>query len=207
MDETSLATPDFTSEYTKLVPEILERVQSLYGKKAKKWEFNEICYEPDGPYLSYPESNTSAYPIEFKVNITLQSGAKSNYDEGIFQISHEVIHLLSPTGDNETNNLEEGLAVYFSKIYTEEKTNNLKIFHTPTPFTGYLYAYNMVSELLIGDKDAVLKVRTIKKKFDKIKKKHFKKAEVVADKNLIKGLLERFERIRPGEDKPDENAR
>jgi len=107
MDETSLATPDFTSEYTKLVPEILERVQSLYGKKAKKWEFNEICYEPDGPYLSYPKSNTSAYPIEFKVNITLQSGAKSNYDEGIFQISHEVIHLLSPTGDNETNKREK----------------------------------------------------------------------------------------------------
>ncbi|MFA6082735.1 hypothetical protein [Mucilaginibacter sp.] len=61
----------------------------------------------------------------------------------------------------------------------------------------------MVAELLKHDKNAILKVRTIKKKFDKPKKKHFKKAGVVADKSLIAGLLETFERIRPVEDKPD----
>lgn len=93
--------------------------------------------------------------------------------------------------------------LFILKVYTEEKTKNLKIFHTPTPYTGYLYAYNMVAELLKHDKNAILKVRTIKKKFDKPKKKHFKKAGVVADKSLIAGLLETFERIRPVEDKPD----
>ncbi|MFA6082736.1 hypothetical protein [Mucilaginibacter sp.] len=127
---TSAAIPDFTSEYTRLVPGILEQAQSLYGKKVKKWEFNEICYEPDGLYLSYPESNTTGHPIEYKVNITLHSGAKTNHDEGIFQLSHEVINLLSPNGDNETNNLEEGHAVYFKSLYRGENEEPENLSHT-----------------------------------------------------------------------------
>jgi len=204
MDQKPTTGVDFTQEYKELVPEILAEVELLYGKKVKKWEFNEIYYEPDGPYLSYPESNTKGHPLEYKVDITLHSDAKTNYTQGIFQLSHEVIHLLSPTGDNVTNNLEEGLAVYFSKQYTEEKTKDIKIFHAPTEFTGYMHAYNLVVELLKGDENAISKVRAVKKKFDRIKKKHFKIAGVVAEKKLIESLLERFERILPAEDKSGE---
>jgi hypothetical protein len=35
MAETSLQTQDYTTEYTKLVPEILEHVESLYGKRSR----------------------------------------------------------------------------------------------------------------------------------------------------------------------------
>jgi len=179
-------------KYIELQPEIFREVQELYGEKTGDYEFNGIDYAEGGPFMSVPEDSLMAVPREHKINITLDLSARENYTKGLFQLSHEVVHLLSPTDEPITNNLEEGAAVYFSKLYTERETGDLAIFETPTRKTGYRYAYGLVCQLLAIDKDALKNLRKQQPDFREISPADFKAAGLEIDEALITDLLATF---------------
>jgi hypothetical protein len=184
-------------KYNVLQPEIFREVQELFGEKTGDYEFNGIEYAEGGPFMSVPEACLMAVPREYKININLDLSARENYTRGLFQLSHEVVHLLSPSDEPITNNLEEGAAVYFSKLYTERETGDLTIFETPTRKTGYRYAYCLVCQLLAIDRDAIKNLRKQQPDFREISPADFVAAGLKADDELITALLATFLEVFP----------
>jgi hypothetical protein len=204
---------NFEAEYKKLAVKYFKDVQKRFGPaKPGKWELNIIEYDGDKPAITYPPG-FMLYPRIFKYNVTLSESTKTDLTNGIFQLSHESVHRLSPTGDNVTNNLEEGVAVYYSKIALEAHTGNNDYFDhalATTKFTGYPYAYQLFLQLLADDKEAVTKLRAVEGRFTMLRKEHFKRAGLIVDETLIDALLEDWLEVRPivqvDEPVPDDEA-
>jgi hypothetical protein len=196
---------DYSAEYLKLVPVILKEVIGLYGPRVGKVRFSSIIFDKvERPELDYEEFFNEIPPDKKKVNIAMTPDTKQNWEKGLFQLSHEVVHLLSTLAfddDQVVNNLEEGVAVHFSKIYTEREANDDKNFNAPTHRTGYHYAYNLVEQLLAIDDDAVKKLRKQQPFFQRITAADFVKAGLLVDDKLITELLANFIEIRA--EKPD----
>lgn len=49
----------------------------------------------------------------------LSASAAQDMARACFQMAHETVHLLAPSGGQNANNLEEGVACYFSLFYME----------------------------------------------------------------------------------------
>lgn len=73
-----------------------------------------------------------------------------------YQLAHESIHLLSPTGSKAATVLEEGLATHFSAYYMREKMAAPK-WHSS--MKCYAEAQVMTEELLKIDPDAIKRLR------------------------------------------------
>ena len=181
-------------EYLKLYKKILIEVEEMYGKRLNKLKFGTIIYNGSEPGLDYTRY-FNAVPRENKVDIRLSIGALNNRTKGIFQLSHEVVHLLSPLNSSDeqiTNNLEEGAAVYFSKVYTKRETGDEANFNAPNTKTGYLYAYKLVEQLLILDPQSIKMLREKQPYFTKVVEGDFEKAGIKIDKNFVAELIANF---------------
>lgn len=192
---------DFSTRYPALVPVILKEVEKEYGKKVGKVRFSTIVYEGvSRPELDYEAFINAIPPIRHKVNIALTADTKANWAKGLFQLSHEVVHLLSALEYDEdqiVSNLEEGLAVHFSHVYTKREAGDEENFNAPTQRNGYRYAYDLVQQLLKIDPIAIRKLRVQQPHFNKITPKDFQEAGLVVDEELISGLLATFIEVRP----------
>ena len=89
---------------------ILKEVEDLLGERDKTWTILGIEFEEGGPYVWYPANSRN-------VLIRLSTQVGGSLREACWELSHEVVHLLSPTGGDSANVLEEGLAVWYSKRY------------------------------------------------------------------------------------------
>jgi hypothetical protein len=86
----------------------LKEAEQLFGPIAGGYTLVECWYHDDGPEIFYPEPGSIA--------IRLSSLSQGVPDQIIYQLAHEVVHCVSPSGGVHANVLEEGLAVYFSVI-------------------------------------------------------------------------------------------
>jgi len=89
---------------------IVGEIESLFGPRDRSYELLPPRISECGcahPYV---------YPLK-KIRIYLSSGSKNRYVAS-YQLSHEAIHVLGPT-QSWTTVLEEGLATWFSRVYTE----------------------------------------------------------------------------------------
>ena len=53
----------------------------------------------------------------------LSLSAANNMSQACYQMAHETVHLLAPSGERNANNLEEGVSCYFAAYYMERKLN------------------------------------------------------------------------------------
>lgn len=98
--------------------------------------------------------------------IELCGKAINDRKDGIFQLFHEVIHLLSPLDKNdeanEANYLEEGMTVYFSELITTRETGDPDYCkNEAAKHPEYQKAYQFYTKLLAIDGNAVLKLRGV----------------------------------------------
>lgn len=133
---------------------------------------------------------------EYFYKIELCGKAINNRTDGIFQLSHEVVHLLSPVEQvdgNEVNYLEEGMATYFSKFIRERDTGDYEF--CPSAIANqakYLEAFELYETLAKVDKYAVRKLREITPVVAAILPEDFGKAGISVSPNLIEALLKKF---------------
>jgi hypothetical protein len=117
---TAYTTPQgYTWTLTSRMLQILRVAEQHYGKRDKKWTLAGVEFSTEKqPKIWYPYSQQN----EKFIIIQLTPKARCNLRESLFQLSHEVIHLLSPAGgDKQTTVLEEGLASYFSINYLKQQ--------------------------------------------------------------------------------------
>jgi hypothetical protein len=127
---------------TTLLGHFLSIAEMKYGPRNKNWTILGIEFCGEIPHVWYP--GNMGY-----ISIMLADMARLNPAEAIFELAHEVVHLLSPNGGGPAKTIEEGVATIFA--------------HQNSPIRGgqasYLEAERLVKELLAIDDHAIRKLR------------------------------------------------
>jgi hypothetical protein len=94
---------------------ILGDAECRYGKRVNKWTILGIEFREEGlPQLWYPGDCGN-------VVVQLTVACLNDLPWACYQMAHESIHLLSPSGGRYGTALEEGLADIYSSVYMKEK--------------------------------------------------------------------------------------
>lgn len=169
---------------TTRLGEILRLVENMYGPRDHSWTILGIEFNIDPE--AYPQI---WYPGNCKnIAIQLCGSALNNMDIACYQLAHEAIHLLAPSGGRNANALEEGLATYFSLWYVNEYLGK----NVQCSLLSYMEAYEKVGELLSIDADAIKKLRSVEPYFCKMTPETFVKAKVNISETLRNELVLKF---------------
>lgn len=109
----------YTWTLTSRLAQALKEAEKRYGERDKKWTILGVEFTANKqPQIWYPYSGDN----ENFIIVQLSQNASCNDKEALFQLSHEVVHLLSPAGGNvKSTVLEEGVATYFSIQYLKKQ--------------------------------------------------------------------------------------
>jgi hypothetical protein len=145
----------YTWTLTSKLAQILRSAEQRYGQRNQRWTLLGIEFSNDKqPKVWYPYAQQG----EKFIIVQLTQAARCNPEIALFQLSHEVIHLLSPIGGRTQSNVfEEGLASYFS-LETLKK-QGYKVTDNYIVNKDYQAAYQAIASLyrLHPNSDTVIK--------------------------------------------------
>jgi hypothetical protein len=180
-------------EFQELQHKYLNEAIELFGPKTE-YQYIGLFYHNFSPRVVMHDYDFLTDQYFYKIELC--GKAINDRTDGIFQLSHEVVHLLSPieqVDGNEVNYLEEGMATYFSKLITERDTGNYDFCHAAIANRpNYLRAFELYKSLAAIDEYAVRKIRVINPVIAAIEPEDFEKAGIAADPELIEALLDKF---------------
>lgn len=165
--------------------EIIRQMESLLGPRKSA-------------FRGFHFSDTTIPELNFDGSmyfIHLTNYAKEWETEAMFEIAHEVIHLLTPTTFDNVSVFEEGLATYFSFTYLrsidqcEYAEQNLERAKINSP--NYYEAYDGVSQV----SNVFANVKLLREEYPNIKISDFGSeqfAKLTNDPNLINLFLQKF---------------
>ncbi|MCP1550697.1 MULTISPECIES: hypothetical protein [Methylorubrum] len=136
---------------------LLTKAEAIFGERERGWGLPTLHEHPSGPILDCTSSPGS-------LKIWLNLGSDPDICQGLYQLSHEVVHCLEPIGTPPATMLEEGMAVWFSiygpeyplSDYAARAISHLSVEHEAA---NYKDAFLYHIELLSYDADAIRKIR------------------------------------------------
>jgi hypothetical protein len=169
----------------------LNKAVELYGPQIKGINFKGV-YIHDKPAIIYSAE-------DFSIFITLSQRCTESDFQLVYQLAHEVCHLLHPTIDPLTGVkdsitvLNEGLSTYFSMLMASEYYSLEDLIEGTKQYSpNYFEAYLNVKNLLDIDKDIIKKLRAIEPKIDRIKPIHFEEVNKNISQNLVNQVVSLF---------------
>ena len=161
--------------------EMLAEAESLYGPRDLDWTPIGVEFGPGTPQLWYPGGRR---------NIAIQLALNALNDNAVacYQLAHECVHLLAPTGTAVAPVIEEGVATVFSEDYVcrEFKLQGL------TDWPSYVEAAMMVRQLLTLDSRAIKRLRAVEPSFVKMTSATFTAAGLAVPAPLVNALVAPF---------------
>ena len=127
---------------------MLRQAQERFGPRDASYTILGIEFEANGPQIWYPGNCKH-------IAIQLTPDTATDMVKGCYQLAHECIHLLAPTGGRNANVLEEGLATLFAHEYVQQEL----CFAMPSTMQSYEVARQLVTQLLALDNNAVKRLR------------------------------------------------
>jgi hypothetical protein len=160
MANTQLSTgnPDgsWTWTLTSILGDSLSIAEQRFGPRDESYSILGIEFvDHTVPYIWYIATGKH-------IIIRLTQSCMTDFNQGVFQLTHEVIHCLSPDRSVKSTVLEEGLATYFSTVYSKNH-GGLR-----TTDQRYLNASLLVEEILKIDIDIIKKIRIVQPKISLI---------------------------------------
>jgi hypothetical protein len=152
LDTLILARPipkGYTYTISSRLGNFLTLTERQFGGRDQTYTILGIEFQEDGPRIWYPCNCRH-------VVVQLNSQCANDYFEALFELAHECVHLLSPTGKSDANVLEEGLATLFSLRYRTQDLGQTQ-FKITDP--RYISASRAAEQLLDIDPNAVVKLR------------------------------------------------
>lgn len=140
---------------TSLLSTMLSDAEQLFGSRDTSYTPVGIEFSGDRPKVWYPGTNKH-------ISIILTDDAREDPAQAIFQLAHEVMHLLSPTGGANAPVIEEGLSALFQERANEIYDLNLRIISKP-----YIEATKLTNQLLRGQPQIIKQLRAIEPAFHK----------------------------------------
>ena len=153
IEPTLLVACQWEEGYTWTLPSrlgnMVKLAMEMFGPRDKSYTILGIEFVADGPRLWYPGNRKD-------IIIQLDFSAAQDMHQACYQLAHETIHLLSPSGGQNANNFEEGLATYFSHYYMRTQFNQPN-WRSPVP--SYQRAVNLISPHLNSVPNAIRRMR------------------------------------------------
>jgi hypothetical protein len=146
----------YTWTVTSRLGDTLKMAQELLGPRDKSYTILGIEFITQGPpSVWYPGNRKD-------IIIQLTTKASCDMRRALFQLAHETVHILSPTGGPyRATILEEGLATYFSLYYLEKIHIPVQRDYIDNP--KYQSAYDDIVSLTKEYPDALEKIKNIRK--------------------------------------------
>jgi hypothetical protein len=173
----------YTFTLTTYALKYLVEAETLYGTRTDDFEYMGLELNETGPPKVW-------YPCNKYIVIQVSQSTVNDTRQAIFQIAHEVVHVLSPNGQLATNNLEEGLATYFSKIVTDRDSGDKNYATNSIQSTKYFKPFELVEKLLTSDPYAIKKLRKFQPVIGSITKQNFIDAGINLEEGIIDELIE-----------------
>ncbi len=125
----------------KLQQDLLAWAEELFGERDMTWNLLPPMFGDRNPHVFYPDPESLNL-----VMVKLGRGAREKWTFALYQMAHEVVHLLNPKRGRHANNLEEGAACAFS-YYVQRIcgiTGSRFVRHS---HSKYEYVHNLVKRL------------------------------------------------------------
>lgn len=136
---------------TSKLGHILRTAEEQYGPRDYSYTILGVEFNQDGhPRIWYPDDCKHLI-------IQISMSCIQDINRAVFQVAHEAVHCLCPTGTNNANVLEEGLANLFSIEYTITNGNGVWASNDPK----YTDASELVKQLLSYDNEILKKLRLV----------------------------------------------
>jgi len=130
--------------------DMLHQAQEFFGQRDKSYTILGVEFGTDNPRIWYPGNRKD-------VIIQLSPSAAESMARACYQLAHETVHLLSPSGANDANNFEEGIACYFAALYMRIHFKGL-LMQPEVP--SYLHALALVGPRLSTDIHCIQRLRS-----------------------------------------------
>ena len=168
-----------------LLSNMLHTAEELFGPRDMSYTVLGIEFENNGPQVWYPGN---------RKHIVIQLNPTGNSIYNLcYQLAQETVHLLSPTGRDDANNLEEGLSIYFAHDYMEQ------VMKHPIPYpkedSDYKKPFEEVKPLLDDDPECVKKLRAEEPAFSKFTQEQMCKVFPNLNSETIDFLLSKFKAL------------
>ena len=141
--------------------DMLHMAEELFGPRDYSYTILGIEFGPDNPRIWYPENRQH-------IIIQLSLKATTDMSEACYQMAHETVHLLAPTGCRNANNFEEGVACYFAARYMEDTFNDESYWRSSLP--SYACTLALVKPRLDKDISCIRRLRDNQPSFRKMSK-------------------------------------
>lgn len=140
--------------------DMLHLAQELFGERDLSYTILGIEFVHDNPRIWYPGNRRH-------IVIQLSPSAATDMSQACYQLAHETVHLLAPSGGNHGINLEEGVACYFAAHYMKTKLGQPA--WRPT-IPSYIRAFGLVTPRLDMDIQCIRRLRTQHPSFYQIRR-------------------------------------
>ena len=162
-------------------------IEKRFGPAVDEWALGGVAFDiaEEQPCLFYP------YSRPWMVIIKLVGPALKNIDFARFQLAHELVHCINPSGGNLANVLEEGMAACFQQSYA---TRMLKG-RVRLGDAKYISARKLFNQFVKKSKvpHTIVRLRSVEPYLHKITHETFATAGITLSPELEKSLLMKFE--------------
>ena len=165
--------------------EMLNMAEELFGPRDCSYTILGIEFGPDNPRIWYPGDRRH-------IIIQLSLKATTDMSEACYQMAHETVHLLAPTGCRNANNFEEGVACYFAARYMEETFNDESYWRSSLP--SYACTLALVKPRLDKDISCIRRLREHHPSFQDITKEEISKEFPKLTSEDVDFLMSKFAR-------------
>ena len=140
--------------------DMVHMAEELFGWRDYSYTLLGVEFSDDGPQIWYPRNRRH-------IIIQLSLPAAANMSQACYQMAHETVHLLAPSGSRNANNFEEGVACYFAAYYMKKKLNEPS--WSPN-LPSYRRALALIKPRLDEDVYCVCRLRDTKPSFRDMRK-------------------------------------
>jgi hypothetical protein len=139
----------YTWTLTSRFGEMLYMAQDIFGPRDTSYTILGVEFVMDNPRIWYPGSRRD-------IIIQLSPPAAMDMAQACYQLAHETVHLLAPSGGNDAINFEEGVACYFSAYYMRTQFGQPS-WHPSHP--SYIRALSLVTPRLDAHIQCIRRLR------------------------------------------------
>ena len=175
----------YKSELVSRFVNMLHIAEELFGPRDLCYTILDIEFGGKNPGIQYPSKN---HP---HIIIRLSAQAATCMRWACWNLAHETVHLLAPTGCKDATNLEEGVACYFADYYMQEILSQPS-FPLGENDSHYKCALKAVKPLFDKDKCFVRKLRKRQPSFQGITKEDIIKQFPELESKDVDFLIENF---------------
>lgn len=163
---------------------ISERIEALFGPSVDEYQIDWVDFcKDDNPCLAYPPCADHK-----SVRIQLVGPALENTNFARFQLAHELVHCLSPSGGSNATIIEEGAATWFQVYHNRRYVHENIVVNDPS----YVSALNKYNQLLAHCDNPFGKLRAVEPRAYLFNAETFLKAGVFLKKSFRAHLLKPF---------------